>query len=469
MIPLPLAEVAAVVGGTLHDADGTETVTAPAVVDNRLVEPGGLFAAFAGARSDGHDHAAAAVAAGAAGVLASRSVGVPAVVVDDVQRALQDLARHVLGVRREAAPLTVVAITGSQGKTSAKDMLARVLGDHAPTVATHGSFNNELGLPLTVLRVEESTRHLVLEMGARGIGHLAELCAIARPDVSLVLNVGVAHLGEFGSREAIAQAKGELVEALTEDGTAVLNADDALVSAMAHRTRARVTTFGRGEADVRLGEVALDALGRPSFDLVHDGDTEHVALQLLGGHHAGNAAAVTATALTAGVPFDRVCASLREITALSKWRMELVEPLPGVRILNDAYNANPDSMAAALRTLAQIGERTGDPTYAVLGAMRELGETSAHEHRRIGELAADLGLTGLVGVGEESADILAGARDADRSWDAPLLARDVQDAAAAVRDDVGSGPAVILVKASRGAALERVVDLLVSSYEGERA
>ena len=254
-------------------------------------------------------------------------------------------------------------------------MLARVLSDHAPTVATAGSFNNELGLPLTVLRVTEETRYLVLEMGARGIGHLRELCEIAPPDISLVLNVGRAHIGEFGSQEAIAQAKGEIVEALDGDGgTAVLNADDALVRAMAERTSARAAFFGRAPgADVRLGDVTLDDLGRPSFDLAAGGHTEHVTLQLLGEHQATNAAATAATALAAGLGLAEVAESLRGIDHLSKWRMELHERADGLVVVNDAYNANPDSMRAALETLARMGQRSGRRTVAVLGAMLELG------------------------------------------------------------------------------------------------
>jgi len=462
VIPFRLSEIADVVGGHLDGDDAL--VTGPAFLDTRTPEPAGLFVAFVGERVDGHVHAEGAVEAGAAGVLGSRPTGVPTVVVDDVQQALQALARVVLERRRgRAGPLSVLAITGSQGKTSAKDMLAQVLADADPTVATRGSFNNELGLPLTVLRVEESTRHLVLEMGARGVGHLAELCAIARPDVSLVLNVGRAHLGEFGSQEQIAVAKGELVEALTDDGVAVLNADDPLVLAMASRTRARVTTFGTGaDADVRLGVVTLDELGRPSFDLGYAGATEHLTLSLLGEHHAHNAAAVTAAALAAGVGFADVAASLRAITALSKWRMQLLERPDGLRVINDAYNANPDSVRAALTTLAGIGRRTGSRTVAVLGEMRELGDAASQEHRAVGRLVGELGIDVLVVVGPEAAEI----GEAAKAWVPPLQAGDVHEAVHLLRETVRASD-VVLVKASRGAALERVVEGLLASDDRE--
>ena len=243
MIALSLARVAEIVDGELV---GTTPDTAPVVdgavvIDGREATPGGLFAAFVGERVDGHDHVPQAAAAGAVAVLGSRPTELPTVVVEDVRAALQRLASYVVSRVREEGDLTVVALTGSQGKTSTKDLLAAVLGRSAATVATRGSFNNELGMPLTALRVEPTTRFLVLEMGARGIGHIAELTGLVRPDVSVVLNVGQAHLGEFGSRDAIAQAKGELVEALTADGTAVLNAGDERVFAMASRTAGRET------------------------------------------------------------------------------------------------------------------------------------------------------------------------------------------------------------------------------------
>ena len=232
------------VGGAVHDDTGV-TVTGPASVDSRQLEEGGLFVAVAGEHVDGHDYAARAVEAGAAAVLCERPVGVPAVVVTDVPAALGALAHHVVGRLPE---VRVVGLTGSQGKTSTKDLLAQVLASTGTTVATLGNFNNELGMPLTALRADADTRFLVLEMGARHIGNISELCGFVRPDVGLVLNVGTAHVGEFGSRDAIAQTKGELVESLSEDGTAVLNADDPLVAAMASRTRARVRTYGESAA-----------------------------------------------------------------------------------------------------------------------------------------------------------------------------------------------------------------------------
>ena len=466
MIALTLGELADLLGGEVADAPSEVSVTGPAFLDSRTPEAGGLFVALPGEHTDGHDHAPGAVQSGAAAALATRATGVPSVLVSDVREALQELARQVLSRRRAlSAPLTVVAVTGSQGKTTVKDMLARVLTDAAPTVATAGSFNNELGLPLTVLRTTEQTRYLVLEMGARGVGHLAELCRIARPDVSLVLNVGKAHLGEFGSQAQIAVAKGELVEALAADGQAVLNADDPLVSAMAARTEGHVTTFGTAaEATVRLGEVRVDDLGRPSFELSVGDRTERVSLQLLGEHQAINAAATAAAALAAGASFSGACESLGAIDTLSRWRMELHERSDGLVVVNDAYNANPDSMRAALETLARMG--TGRRHVAVLGEMRELGESSEEEHRAVGALAHRLGIDQVVVVGAGARgvyDALVGLRGEDGTT---RQVGGVDEAAAWLRENV-AGPDVVLVKASRSEQLERVAQVLVSD-DGDR-
>lgn len=464
MIAMALAEIAAVVGGAVHDDPHGTTVTGPAFLDSRSPEPGGLFAAFVGESVDGHEYAEAAVAGGAAAVLSSRPVGVPAVVVDDVQTALGVLAHHVLERLRETGDLEVVAVTGSQGKTSTKDLLAAVLGSSVPTVATYGSFNNELGLPLTVLRADARTRYLLLEMGARGVGHVRDLCAVARPDVSVVLNVGKAHLGEFGTQEDIARAKGELVEALDPHGVAVLNADDPLVAAMAGRTAARVLTFGESAAaDLRLGDVRLDRDGQPTFSLTRDGETEPVTLRLVGEHQAANAAAAAAAAIALGIPLAGVVAALGTVSTLSQWRMEVHERADGVTVINDAYNANPDSMRAALKALAAIGRGRGPSarTIAVLGEMRELGESSREEHDAIGRLAVRLDIHRLLVVGEAARAMHLGAY-LEGSWgEESVFVADNDAAVAWLREHVRPGD-VVLVKASRGARLDQVAAALLT-------
>ena len=320
-------------------------------------------------------------------------------------------------------------------------------------------------MPLTALRADPDTRYLVVEMGARGVGHIARLCAIAPPTVAAVLNVGTAHIGEFGSREAIAVAKGEIVEALPADGTAVLNADDDLVAAMAERTSASVTTFGAGVAGVAVGEITFDELGRQSFELVHRGSGATVHLAQIGAYQWRNAAAAAAMALAAGLDLDAVADSLGDAASASRWRMEVTERPDGLVVLNDAYNANPESMKAALETLAGIGARSGRRTVAVLGEMLELGAGAVDAHIGVGAYAAEAGVDLLVSVGP-AADAVARGYEASGSEGAVRTAgRD--EAAEWLRHNVSAAD-VVLVKASRGAALELIADDLLygSGKEG---
>lgn len=466
MIALSLAEIAEVVGGQTHDIpDPAPQVTGPVVRDSREVEPGSLFVAFAGERVDGHDFARAVVDAGAAAVLASRPVGVPAIVVDDVQRALGALARHVV----ERLGVTLVALTGSAGKTSTKDLIAQVLRSKAPTVFTPGSLNNEIGLPLTALTATEETKYLVLEMGARGIGHIRYLTDLTPPKIGLVLNVGTAHIGEFGGREQIAQAKGELVESLPEDGTAVLNADDPLVRAMASRTKARVVLFGEsGEADVRAENVRLTDLGQPAFRLQTPSGCGDVTMRLYGEHHVSNALAAAAVAHELGMSADEIARALSEAGSLSRWRMEVTERPDGVTVVNDAYNANPESMRAALRALVAMGR--GRRTWAVLGQMAELGDEALAEHDAIGRLAVRLNVSKLVAVGGREASWLQLGAYNEGSWgEESVHVSDAQAAVDLLRSELRPGD-VVLVKASRSVGLERVAQaLLDGGAEGEVA
>ncbi|WGX94661.1 UDP-N-acetylmuramoyl-tripeptide--D-alanyl-D-alanine ligase [Nocardioides sp. L-11A] len=453
MIPLPLSAVAEIVGGTLHGAD--VTVSAPAYVDSRTPLPGGLFVAVVGERVDGHDYAD-----GAHAVLGSRPTTAPTVVVTDPVAALGLLARHVL----DRLDTVVLAMTGSQGKTGTKDYLAavlRTLAGEGAVVATAANNNNELGVPLTVLRADAGTRFLVVEMGARGVGHLSYLCDIAPPRIAAVLNVGTAHVGEFGGREQIARAKGELVEALPVDGTAVLNADDPLVAAMGPRTRARVVTFGEG-GDLRWRGTALDVLGRPAFELGQGEEWHQVALLQTGPHQVLNAAAAAAMAMTAGFPLADVARALGEAGPTSRWRMEIGERADGLVVVNDAYNANPDSMRAALEALVAIGR--GDPsrprrTVAVLGEMRELGAEHDAAHRAVGRSAAALGVDVLVVVGDAARGIAEGAADGPGEV---IVTAGREEATAWVRQNAGAED-VVLVKASRGVALEVVAEAILTS------
>ncbi len=454
MIPLRLSEIAAATGGVLHGDD--VLVTGPAYVDSRTPLAGGLFVAVVGERVDGHTYAD-----GAHAVLGSRPTAVPTVVVPDPVTALGRLSRHVV----DRLDLTVLAMTGSQGKTGTKDYLAAVLRTLAApetVVATEANHNNELGVPLTALRADASTTHLVVEMGARGIGHIGYLCGLAPPRLAAVLNVGSAHVGEFGGKPAIAAAKGEIVESLPDDGVAVLNADDPLVAPMASRTRARVLTFG-AEGDVRWRALALDGLGRASFELGVDGGWHAVALRQSGPHQVLNAAAAAALAIGAGFAPGDVAAALGEAGPASRWRMEVTERADGLVVVNDAYNANPESMRAALEALVAIGRPDGGTrrrTVAVLGEMKELGGEHDRGHRSVGEAAAGLGVDVLLVVGEAARGIADGAVDAARPPREVIVTAGREEATAWLRQNAGAED-VVLVKASRGVALEAVAEAIL--------
>jgi UDP-N-acetylmuramoyl-tripeptide--D-alanyl-D-alanine ligase len=461
VIAFSLAEVAAVCGGRLGDADGSAPVTG-VTVDSRTVAPGDLFVALPGSRTDGSRFAAAAVRAGAAATLAQPGA-VPAGPRVEVAEPLPALAALAGAVRGRSAA-RVVGVTGSNGKTTTKDLLAAALATSMATVANRASFNNELGLPLTLCRIEPDTAAVVVEMGARGPGHIRALAELARPQVGVVVNVGESHLGMFGSREAIAKAKGELVEALPAGGVAVLNADDPQVAAMAERTAAAVLRFGLGPAaEVRAEAVELDAQGRACFRLRTPAGDAEVRLPAPGEHLVSCALAAAAAAHALGVAPAAAAAGLAG-ARLSPMRMQVATRADGLVVVNDAYNANPSSTAAALKTLAAL-RRPGGRAVAVLGDMAELGEEATAEHDRIGRLATRLGIDRLVGVGELG-EVLVRAARMEGMWPEEAVA--VADAEAAVRL-LGPwlDPAdVVLVKASRVVALDAVADALLRPREG---
>jgi UDP-N-acetylmuramoyl-tripeptide--D-alanyl-D-alanine ligase len=478
VIALSLAQIARITAGALH-GDPSAVVSGEVVIDSRRVGPGGLFAAVRGERSDGHGFASAAVTAGAVAVLATRPVPVPSVIVADIPAALAALARFVA----DSLPqVRIAGITGSSGKTSTKDLAAQVVERLGPTIAPAGSFNNEFGLPLTVLRADFATRYLVLELSARGVGNIAYLCGIAPPRYGVVLNVGHAHAGEFGGLDQVALAKGELVEALpgaggAAGGVAILNADDPRVLAMAARTQARVVTFSAlgsdaprrapdvPAPDVRAADVRLDELGRPSFTLLTPDGSAPVTLRLHGAHNVPNALAAAALAREFGLSLADIADGLSAAVARSRWRMEVHRRADGVTVINDAYNANPESVRAAIDALGHLAQ--GGRGFAVLGHMAELGDTSRASHEEIGEFAAracESGLAGLIAVGEEAAPLLAGARRV-RSWHGEAHA--VPDGAAALEvlaNRLKPGD-VVLVKASRAAGLEGVATGLLGEAD----
>ncbi|MEV1176424.1 UDP-N-acetylmuramoyl-tripeptide--D-alanyl-D-alanine ligase [Nonomuraea sp. NPDC049784] len=441
---MTLNEIAQVVGARLCDVrDPQALVTAPSAVDSREVVPGGLFAATVGDRVDGHDYAAGAIVGGAVAVLASRPAGVPALVVEDVQLALGLLARHVLA---RLSP-TVIGLTGSVGKTTTKDLLAQVLERHAPTVATDRSFNNELGLPLTVLRADATTRYLVLEMGAGRKGDLTYLTGLAPPQVGLVLNVGTAHVERMGGGLAdVAEAKGELVEALAADGFALLNADDPYTVGMVGRTRAPILLYGRSaKAAVRAEDVRMDERARTAFELVTPSGRAPVALDLVGEHQVSNALAAAAVATALGLGVAEIADGLNAARRRSAGRLEIVERPDGITIVNDAYNANPESMRAGLRAAkALAGTRR---TVAVLGAMGQQAHASRARHAEIGRLVADLRFDMLIAVGAGDALAMAEAAQSSNQGVAVHTVEDVDGALRLATALLEPGD-VVFVKAS---------------------
>jgi UDP-N-acetylmuramoyl-tripeptide--D-alanyl-D-alanine ligase len=508
VIDLTVAQIAAIVGGELADISAQDAaglhVTGTVEFDSRKVTSGGLFLALPGARSDGHDHAAAAVATGAVVVLAARPVGVPAIVVAPdahaAQRAngglagvlehdtdgsgaavLAALAKLAAAVAAElvAGGLTIVGITGSSGKTSTKDLLAAVLAPLGEVVAPPGSFNNELGHPWTVLRATASTDYLILELSARHPGNIAALAAIAPPAIGVVLNVGTAHLGEFGSREAIAKTKAELPQAVPRSGVVVLDVDDPAVAAMATVTAARVVRVSRhshtnaGPADVWTGPVTLDELARPQFTLHSGADSVvEVSLAVHGDHQVSNALCAAAVALECGATTEQVANALADAGPVSGHRMRVSTRTDGVTVIDDAYNANPDSMRAGLQALAWISSSRGAGrrrSWAVLGEMAELGEDAISEHDRIGRLAVRLDVSRLivVGIGRSMSAMHHGAV-MEGSWggEAAIVA-DADAALTLLRAELRPGD-VVLVKASNAAGLGALADSLVAeSADGQ--
>lgn len=468
MIRLTLEQLAEVVGGELADPAGGGRVLDAVIIDSREATPGALFVPLPGAHVDGHDYIEDASRRGAAGYLVAADrlacAGAPGgIVVDDPADALLGLGAWV----RDTVDPFVVAITGSQGKTSTKDLAAAAIGASRPTVAAPGSYNNDLGVPLTCCLLEDGSEVLVAEIGTRGIGHIARLAPLVRPDVAIVTAVGASHLELLGDVDTVARAKAELVQALAPDALAVLNADDPRVAAMADRTRARVVTYGvHADADWTAADVRLDRLARPRFRVrAPDGREADVSLAVVGIHHVGNALAALAAADAAGADLDAAAVALAR-ARLARWRMEVVERADGLVVVNDAYNANPASTRAALETLAALdvpGRR-----WAVLGQMAELGSTSRDAHREVGRHAAALGLDGLVVVGAE-AEAVAEAAEASGAFAAGAVRRaaDPDEAAKAIAERVGPGDAV-LVKASRAVGLERVAERLAGSSAGAK-
>ncbi len=426
--------------------------------DSRKVVDGSIFFALPGEVTDGHLFAEAAVAAGATLLVVERELDLPAtqIVVEDGYRALASLAREVVARVRSRGALRVVAVTGSNGKTTTKNMLRAVLEGEGATVAPWGSFNNHVGAPISMLGIDFDTKYLIVEMGASAIGEIAQLIEIVTPDVGIVLKVGLAHVGEFGGPDAVELAKSEMVTDLPASAVAVLNADDDRVVRMAGKTKAEVVWFGLAEgADVHATDVEATSAGT-AFTLSVDDTTMRVQLKILGEHHVMNALATIAAARALGVAPERSVPALEALERAERWRMEVLTRPDGVVVINDAYNASPDSMAAALKTLAQI-IRPDQRSVAVLGEMAELGEYADEEHDRVGRLVVRLNVQKLIVVGHAARHI-HNAAGLEGSWDGEsVLVGTADEAYDVLRDELRNGD-VVLVKSSGSAELRFLGD-----------
>ncbi len=462
MIALTLADIATATSAhLLRTADDSVVITGLTHTDSRDVKPGDVFVCKPGEFTDGHLFAPDAVAAGAAVLIVERELDldVPQLLVENAVIALGAFATEVVSRVRALGKLKIVGITGSNGKTTTKNLLRTILEGVGPTIAPRASFNNEVGAPLTMLELTEDTEYLVAEMGASGIGHIARLVAMAKPDIGVVLCVGLAHAGEFGGIEATVTAKTEMVTELTAEDVAVLNADDPRVAGMASSTAANIVWFGLGaNAAVRAADVSADATGT-SFTLTFaSGESRAVRFGVLGEHHVMNALAAAAVAESLGVSTDQIVSALQSVELAERWRMQVLGGRDGVTIINDAYNASPDSMAAALKTVAQI-RTPGQRTFAILGEMSELGEFSGEEHDRIGLLAVRLNISHLMVVGQAARRMHISTIN-EGSWDGESTIVDTPDEAFEILKDAIQPGDLVLVKSSNSAGLRFLGDRL---------
>jgi UDP-N-acetylmuramoyl-tripeptide--D-alanyl-D-alanine ligase len=447
VIKLKASQIAEIVGGSLNVDPNVEVWLAPEF-DSRKITPGSFFLALQGENADGHDFIENAISNGAAFALVSKESKFANIQVPNVLAALSKLASFV---RLQLPELKVIGITGSQGKTTTKDLLHHILEGVAPTVSPENSFNNELGAPLNLLRCTKETRFCIAELGARHVGDIKALAEVVKPDIGVVLKIGSAHMSEFGSVENIAKAKAELIEALPTDGVAVLGLYDEFTPKMADGFSGRVITFGElQDANVRAADIEIRE-GSPHFDLVDGEGRVSVGMRLIGAQQIPNALAAAAAAIALGVPNEHIATALSTAVSRSKWRMELHE-LPGLLIINDAYNANPDSMEAALFSLRLFAQERGGSAWAFLGKMHELGASSSQAHQKIGTLTRDLGVDHLVAI--NAADY--GASLNFENWEGAL----------SLLNEIAPGD-VVLVKASRAEGLERLVEALIAGWSNK--
>jgi UDP-N-acetylmuramoyl-tripeptide--D-alanyl-D-alanine ligase len=471
MISLSLAQIAAAVGGSIiGDGFAEIRVTGSVETDSRLVSVGALFFAKPGEVTDGHNFVASAQDSGAVAAVVEREVAgvtIPQILVENVVEALGQLAKFVLAEVRKGGQLKVVGITGSNGKTTTKNMLRAILSQVGPTIAPIESYNNEVGAPISVLKIDRETRFLVAELGAGGPGSISYLAKVTRPDVAVELKVGMAHAGEFGGIETTAAIKAELLKELSSDSISVLNADDTYVRQMAIDVPGKSVWFGTSEGcdywadnyELSLAGTSFD-LHWPESDVTGGSHITRVQLQILGEHHVMNALASAAVAHQLGVAPDVIVLALEALPLAEKWRMQLTHTSDGISVINDAYNASPDSTKAALQTLAQLGRQTGRRTVAILGEMAELGEFARTEHDAIGRTAVRLNIGLVIAIGENAKLIYMGA-NLEGSYDGESQYIESLDGALpTVRGMLRAGD-IVLVKSSKSANLRHLGDALL--------
>ena len=459
MIKLSAQDFASVVSGSLHDISPSQILDQDPVINSKDASAKNFFVAFKGEKFDGHDFVSEALNSGAKFSLVSKSVSGPHVLVSDVGQALIDLARFV---RTQLPNMKVIGITGSQGKTTTKEFLYSILQNEGTTVATAGNFNTDIGVPLTLLRSTEETKFCILEMGARHVGDIAKLTELANPNVGVVLVVGTAHLGEFGSVEAIAKTKSELIKALSPKMTAVLGTYDQFTPKMADSLDLNTVLFGDGQM-VRAADVELHG-GFAHFDLVTPAGRNSVALQVMGEHQIPNALAAAAVAFSLGVKNENIAIGLTTALLSSKWRMQ-IQTINGIQIIHDYYNANPESMKAALKTLVMLSQESGGSSWAILGKMHELGSKESSGHLEVAEFASQLGVDHLVSVAPAVYQ-----ESNNQSSDENMLIHNCTSAAAVLElvNNISTGD-VILLKASRSEKFEDLAELIKKALEGDQA
>lgn len=466
MIALSLREIAEVISAELV-GDPETIITSSVETDSRLVTPGSLFVAKPGEVTDGHLFIASAIENGAVAAIVEHSVAesISQLIVKDSVVALGLLAKYVVAKVKALGHLTVIGVTGSNGKTTTKNMLREVLSTAGETIAPEESFNNEVGAPYSMLRINENTKYLVAELGADGLGSIRYLAQMCKPDIGIELKVGLAHAGEFGGIEVTERIKAELVEELSAEGIALLNIDDERVKAMANKTKAKISSFGlTSDAVYRADDVSVNIKGTSFNFHTPDGSVTPVHLHILGEHHVYNALAALATGELLGMDRSKAINALQQMKLAEKWRMELNVASNGLTVINDAYNASPDSMKAALQTLAQLGRQTGKKTVAVMGEMAELGEFSVHEHDAIGRIAVRLNLGQVVVVGKAAKLIHMGASQ-EGSWDGESQYFDeISDALGYLRGML-TGDEIVLVKSSKSANLRYLGDDLLKEIK----